>query len=230
MKILIVEDDPEISLAVREGLEDLHYEVDVVRDGERALRVALSRTYALIILDLMLPGLDGISICTRLRAQHVNTPVLMLTAKGGSSDKVAGLNCGADDYLAKPFDFDELIARVRALMRRDKVNKAAKIHVYDLTVDTVARVVVRGDKQVFLTPREYSLLEALASRQGQVLTREVIQGLVWGDESSSSNTVDVHIRNLRRKVDDGFPEPLIRTVFGAGYTMKSPGDPSAKHD
>ncbi len=223
MKILLVEDDPEISAAIREGLEDCGYDVDVVRDGERGLRVALNRHYGIIVLDIMLPGMDGLTICSRLRAARKTTPILLLTAKGRARDKVLGLETGADDYLAKPFDFDELIARVRALTRRDKVNKSSRTRIHDMVVDTTARTVARNGLEIILTPREFTLLEALVTRQGQVLTREVIQQLVWGDELSTSNIVDVHIRNLRKKLDRGFKRKLIDTVFGVGYTIRFTG-------
>lgn len=221
MKILIIEDDPEISLAIREGLEDAGYHVDIVRDGERGLRVATNGSFGVIVLDLMLPSIDGLTICRRLRGSRVTTPILMLTAKGSLKDRVEGLESGADDYLPKPFEFEELLARIRALLRRDKVVKAAKIQIADLIIDTAARTVSRDGREIPLTQREYTLLEALASRQGQILTRDTIQHAVWVDEFSTSNTVDVHVRNLRRKVDDPFQTKLIHTVFGAGYTLRT---------
>lgn len=223
MKLLIIEDDAEISGAIREGLEGEGFFVEIVRDGARALRVARDGAFAVIILDLMLPGLDGLSVCRELRAARVQTPILMLTAKGQLMERVEGLDAGADDYLPKPFEFVELLARVRALLRRDRVVKSAKIQIADLEIDTTAKTAERSGKSLGLTAREFSLLEALASRQGQVLTREMIQHAVWVDEFSTSNTVDVHIRNLRRKLDDPFEVKLIHTVFGIGYTMKTEG-------
>ena len=216
-----MEDDAEIAAAVREGLDDAGFFTEVVRDGERALRVALTGKFAVIVLDLMVPSMDGITICRRLRAARITTPILMLTAKSSLGDRVNGLESGADDYLPKPFEFEELLARVRALLRRDKINKSAKIQIDDLIVDTAARTVTRGGSEIPLTQREYTLLEALATRQGQVLTRDTIQHAVWVDEFSTSNTVDVHVRNLRRKIDDGFDTKLIHTVFGAGYTLRT---------
>lgn len=220
MKVLVVEDDPEISAALRVGFEKVGFVVDIVRDGERALRVALSRATDVIILDLMLPTLDGVTVCERLRSAQVPTPILMLTAKGSLDDRVKGLESGADDYLAKPFEFAELLARVRALLRRDKVNKASRIEIQDLVVDTATRVVTRSGREVELTKREYQLLEALAVRQGQVLSRETIHHSVWNDEFSTSNTIDVHVRRLRQKIDDGFEQKLIHTIFRIGYVLR----------
>ncbi|HWA84530.1 MAG TPA: response regulator transcription factor, partial [Fimbriimonadaceae bacterium] len=169
---------------------------------------------------LMLPSLDGVTICQRLRACRISTPILMLTAKDSLGDRVAGLESGADDYLGKPFQFEELLARIRALIRRDKVVRSARIEIADMVVDTAARTVTRQGQEIPLTQREYTLLEALASRNGQVLTRDIIQHTIWVDEFSTSNTVDVHVRNLRKKIDDGHEPKLIHTVFGAGYTLR----------
>jgi len=230
MKVLIVEDDAEVSAAIREGLEEAGYVIQIVRDGERGLKVALGGTFSAMILDLMLPTMDGLTICRRLRAARVNTPVLMLTARDDIKDRVQGLECGADDYLGKPFEFEELLARLRALIRRDKVVKAAKIEIEDLVVDTAARTAWRGGQEIALTQREFTLLEALASQAGQVLTRDIIQYKVWVDEFSTSNTVDVHVRNLRKKVDGGFERKLIHTVFGAGYVLKAEAPVAQVHD
>jgi DNA-binding response OmpR family regulator len=203
------------------GLEKAGFVVDIIRDGERALRVALNRTSDVIVLDLMLPTMDGLTVCNRLRAAQVPTPILMLTAKGTLSDRVIGLESGADDYLAKPFEFEELLARVRALVRRDKVNKSAIIEIEDLTINTATRVVTRSGRELDLTNREYLLLEALALRQGQVLSRNTIHSSVWNDEFSTSNTIDVHVRRLRQKIDDNFERKLIHTVFRVGYVLRS---------
>lgn len=229
MRLLIVEDDPEIASAIRAGLEEAGFYVEIVRDGERALRVALTGKYSVILLDLMLPSMDGVTICQRLRAARISTPILMLTAKDSLSDRVNGLESGADDYLGKPFQFEELLARIRALIRRDKVVKSAKIEIADMVVDTAARTVSRHGEEIPLTQREYTLLEALAARSGQVLTRDVIQHTIWVDEFSTSNTVDVHVRNLRKKIDDGYEPKLIHTVFGAGYTLRT-DDPTRYAD
>lgn len=221
MKILIVEDDAEIASAVREGLDEAGYTTQVVRDGERALRVAEGGGFALILLDLMLPSMDGLEVCRRLRAARQNVPILMVTARDTVPDRVGGLEMGADDYLVKPFDFNELLARVRALLRRESAVKSGRIQVDDLVVDTQARTASRGGREIPLTGREYALLEALACHTGQILSREAIQERVWSDEHSVSNTVDVCVKNLRRKVDDGEERKLIHTVYGMGYVLRT---------
>jgi DNA-binding response OmpR family regulator len=221
MKILVVEDDPEISAFVREGLDEAGYLTIVSSDGARALRLATVSTFSLIILDLMLPSMDGIQICRTLRERGDNTPILMLTARDAVTDRVTGLETGADDYLCKPFDFDELLARVRALLRRDHTRKQAVIQVDDLVVDTAGREVTRGGKPISLTGREYALLEALVTHSGQILTREAIMERVFLDDQSTSNTVDVFIKNLRRKIDEGASRKLIHTAYGMGYVLKT---------
>jgi DNA-binding response OmpR family regulator len=224
MRILLIEDEPDIAAVIKLGLEQNHYRVDIEADGRSGLRAAESRLYALILLDVMLPGIDGFRICERLREQGVSTPILMLTARDAVPDRVHGLGVGADDYLPKPFDFAELLARVEALMRRDRLYKSRTIRVADLVIDTGKRSVLRAGEEVTLTPREYALIEALAARAGQVLTRELIQERVWLDEDSSSNTVDVYIGILRKKIDAGHDVKLIQTVHGVGYTIKPPRD------
>lgn len=230
MRVLIIEDDPDVSSALRAGLEESGYFVEVVRDGDRALRVAMTGKHSAIVLDLMLPMMDGISLCRALRAARVTTPILMLTAKDSLSDRVSGLESGADDFLGKPFQFEELLARVRALIRRDKIVKSAKIALADMVIDTSACTVTRSGQRICLTKREYTLLEALAARIGQVVTRETILTSVWVDEFSTSNTVDVHVRNLRKKIDDGFEPKLIHTVFGIGYTLQLESQAVSIHD
>ena len=219
---MLVEDEAAIAAVVRQGLEEAHYVVDVAHDGRTGLDRALDQEYALILLDLMLPGRDGWSICRTLRARRDATPILMLTARDAIDDRVRGLDLGADDYLPKPFDFDELLARVRALLRRDAVHKGRVIRVADLVIDTKQRRVLRGTEEVALTPREYSLLEALALRESQVLTREVILEHVWMNEESLPNTVDVYVGMLRRKIDAGREPKLIRTLHGLGYSLRTP--------
>ncbi len=220
MKLLLVEDEPGIGQVVKQGLEEAKYQVDWATDGQQGLEMGTENTYNAILLDLMLPKMDGIEVCRELRARKVRIPIMMLTARDAVSDRVRGLDVGADDYLPKPFDFDELLARVRALLRRDKVNKAKVIRVADLEIDTGSHIVKRGGKEIPLTRREYTLLEALAAREGQVLTRELIQERVWMDEESYSNTVDVYIGSLRKKIDVPFEEKLIHTVHGLGYTIR----------
>ena len=225
MRVLLIEDDVLIRDVVTRGLEEQQvYSVDAAADGHTGLRMALEVDYALIILDLMLPGLDGWSLCDKLRARRVSTPILMLTARDAVADRVRGLEAGADDYLPKPFDFDELLARVRALLRRDKVYKARVLHVGHLEIDTGSRQVTCDGEEVRLTPREYALLEALAMNEGRILTREAIRYRVWSDEESTSNTVDVYIGLLRKKLEGGLSDKLIHTVHGLGYMLKSPSE------
>lgn len=221
MKILIIEDDPEISAFVREGLDEAGYFTSVCRDGERGLRLALSGSFSLILLDLMLPSMDGLTVCRKLREVGVNAPVLMLTARDTIPERVTGLEAGADDYLVKPFDFDELLARVRALLRREHTRKQSLVQVDDLVVDTASRTVQRGGRDIPLTGREYALLEALATHAGQILSRTAILERVWLDDQSTSNTVDVFIKNLRRKIDGTSERKLIHTVYGMGYVLKT---------
>lgn len=221
MKLLIVEDDPEISAFIREGLDEQGYLTTVCRDGERALRLAMTRNFTLILLDVMLPSMDGITLCKTLRAERINTPILMLTARDTVNDRVEGLEVGADDYLVKPFEFRELLARVRALLRRDNTIKQSLIEVDDLKIDTAGKRAFRNDHELLLTGREYTLLEALASHSGQILSRQMIMERVWADEQSVSNTVDVCVKNLRQKVDNGHSKKLIHTVYGMGYVLRS---------
>jgi two-component system copper resistance phosphate regulon response regulator CusR len=226
VQILLIEDNPVIADLVRAGLEEAHYTVAVASEGNSGLEQALDEEYDLIILDLMLPGRDGWSVCAALRgrppARRYPVPILMLTARDAVEDRVRGLDAGADDYLPKPFDIDELLARVRALLRRDKIHRTQVIQIADLTLDTGAGRVWRAGREIHLTPREYTLLEALAANEGRVLTRDLIQGRVWRDEESYPHTVDVHINCLRRKIDAGFEVKLIHTVHGMGYLMRAP--------
>lgn len=222
MRVLVIEDEPAIRAVVAQGLEEARFTVDTAADGSEGLRMAIEEVYSLIVLDLMLPGIDGWRICETLRKRRDTTPILMLTARDAVNDRVRGLEMGADDYLPKPFDFAELLARVRALLRRENIHKGRTIRVADLEIDTALRRVTRGGQEATLTPREYALLEALAANEGQVLTREVILDRVWMNEESYSNTVDVYIGMLRKKIDAGQPVKLIQTVHGLGYTLKVP--------
>ncbi len=220
MRLLLIEDDPGIAEVVQQGLGEAGYDIDLASDGIKGLKQAIEETYELIVLDLMLPGMDGLKICEELRQRRDTTPILMLTARDSVQDRVRGLENGADDYLPKPFDFDELLARVRALLRRDKIHKRRVIRISDLEIDTGNRSVKRNNVPVPLSPREYTLLEALAAREGQTLTRELILDRVWLDEDSYSNTVDVYIGTLRKKIDAGHDEKLIHTVHGQGYVLR----------
>jgi two-component system, OmpR family, copper resistance phosphate regulon response regulator CusR len=226
MRILLIEDDEMIAELVRRGLDEARFDVSVANDGAAGLELALHGNYALIILDLMLPGRDGWSVCDTLRTRRYTTPILMLTARNTVQDRVRGLEAGADDYLAKPFDLAELLARVRALLRRDKIHKARIIRISDLEIDTATGSVRRGGREIYLTPREYCLLEALALNEGRVLTREMIQDNIWRDDESYSNTVDVHINSLRKKIDAPHEVKLIQTVYRAGYMLRQPQAPA----
>ena len=225
MKILVVEDEAAIAAVIKKGLEKAQYQVETARDGPTGLQMASEGTHALILLDIMLPGLDGWGVCEALRKKRVTTPILMLTARDDIEDRVRGLETGADDYLPKPFAFAELLARVHALLRRDRIHKARVIRIADLKIDTGSHQVRRTGREIALTPREYDLLEALASREGQALSREMIQERVWQDEDSVSNTVDVHVGTLRKKIDAGHAEKLIQTVHGLGYRLQRPDAP-----
>ena len=220
MKILLVEDEPAMSRVIRRGLEQADYVVDTAEDGLSGLRMAIEGDYALLVLDLMLPKMDGWRVCEELRSRRKQMPILMLTARGTVQDRVKGLDLGADDYLPKPFEFSELLARVRAQLRRDRVHRSRVIKIDNLKVDTGERRVFRAEDEIFLTPREYDLLEALASREGQVLTREVIQERIWRDDDAFSNTVDVCVCALRKKIDSTGNVPLIHTIRGVGYSLR----------
>jgi DNA-binding response OmpR family regulator len=221
VKILVVEDETGIARMLKQGLEEANYVVDVARDGQVGLQMALDNNYHLILLDVMLPGRDGWSVCEELRSHRNRVPILMLTARDAVNDRVRGLDSGADDYLPKPFDFQELLARVRALLRRDKIHRTRVIRVADLEIDTAQRRVTRAGQEIHLTNREFELLEALAAHEGKVLSREAIQERVWMNEESFSNTVNVYIGMLRKKIDSGHDVKLIQTVHGVGYTLRS---------
>ena len=223
MRVLLIEDDAPIRDVVKRGLEeDRLVTVDTAADGDKGLRMALGNEHDVIILDLMLPGIDGWEICREVRSRRIATPILMLSARDAVRDRVHGLEIGADDYLPKPFDFDELLARVRALVRRDKVLKAGVLRIEYLEIDTFAQSVHCDGELVSLTAREYALLEALARNEGRVLTRDAIQNRVWNSDDSVSNTVDVYIGLLRKKVEGDREAKLIHTVHGLGYMLKRP--------
>jgi DNA-binding response OmpR family regulator len=227
VRILLVEDQLTFSKMVRQGLEDEGFAVDAAMDGEEADVKARTTPYDVIILDQMLPKVDGLTLLKRWREAGITTHVLMLTAKGTTADKVAGLDTGADDYLAKggQFDFEELCARLRALVRRGHQKKDPVIRVHDLTLDTAARSVSRGGKKIGLTPREYALLEFLAYHAGSVVTRTMIWDHLYDEyDENTSNVVDVYIRYLRNKVDKGHEVPLILTKWGEGYMLRGNED------
>jgi DNA-binding response OmpR family regulator len=220
--ILVVEDDPRIAAFVTKGLEESGYNVTVARDGEEGYLDARYNSYDLVVLDLMLPKLDGIEVARRLRAEKKATPILMLTARDSEKDKIRGLDVGADDYLTKPFSFGEFLARVRALLRRDTLARSSVMRVGDLELDTAARGVTRAGQPVALSAREYALLEYLVHHAGQVVTRDQLAEHVWSDSEVESNVIDVYVRYVRQKVDAPFATPLIHTVRGVGYTLRAP--------
>lgn len=223
MRILVVEDEHRLAAVLRQGLTEQGYAVDVAHDGEEGLGLAEVAPYDLLILDVMLPGLDGLTICRRLRAGGRHTPVLLLTARDAVDDRVAGLDSGADDYLSKPFAFRELLARARALLRRDGQTRAPVLRAGDLTLDPATREVRRGGRAIELTSKEYAVLEYLLHHPNRVLTRTQIVEHVWEyDFVAMSNVIDVYIRSLRRKLDDDHEPRLLHTVRGAGYRLRPP--------
>ncbi len=222
MHILVVEDEERLAALVRRVLAEERHAVDVAHDGESGLDLADSGTYDLVILDVMLPGMDGFEVCRQMRADGVHTPVLMLTARGSVEDRVAGLNAGADDYLVKPFALEELLARVNALLRRrtGTLDTSTELQVKDLTLDLVRHEVRRGNRILELTAKEFALLEYLMRHPGQVLSRTQITDHVWRyDIDALSNVVDTYIHYLRDKVDKGHNNPLIKTIRGVGYKI-----------
>lgn len=226
LRILVVEDEEAIAGAVRGALTSDGHAVDAVGDGRHALDWAESYAYDLVILDVVLPGLDGFSVCSALRGRDFAAPILMLTALDSVEDRVTGLDRGADDYLAKPFALDELRARVRALGRRRLEDRAPTIRVGDLELDPATLGVVRAGRAIHLTAREFALLELLARHPGQVFGQHRLIDALWGaDFAAESNIVEVYVRSLRRKVDDGRRDGLIETVRGSGYRLRPPGRP-----
>jgi len=223
MRILVAEDDPRLGPSLKKGLEESHYAVDLVADGEEALSVGLAVPYNLIILDILLPKLDGLEVCKRLRDQKRMTPILFLSALSGLEHRVSGLDIGGDDYLTKPFAFRELEARVRALLRREGPSKTSVLSFMDITLDTRSHEVKRGEREINLTSKEYVLLELLMRHPGQVLSRGMITEHIWDvDADHLSNVIDVYIRYLRRKLCEGGEPDVIHTIRGFGYQLKEP--------
>jgi DNA-binding response OmpR family regulator len=222
MRVLIVEDEPQAARYLAKGLREYAFAVDVAEDGSTAIEKAATTPYDIVLLDLMLPEVAGVSVCKQMRAGGYMAPILMLTARSAVPDRVAGLNAGADDYLTKPFEFDELVARVRALLRRQPRVQHPTIRVADLVIDTHHQQVSRAGISITLTTREYALLEYLATRQGEVVGRADISEHVW-DESydPASNLIEVYIQRLRRKIDQGFESRLLHTRRGEGYQLTS---------
>lgn len=221
MQVLVVEDERRMAELLRQGLEEEGHSVVLASDGKEGLAIAESHAFDAIVLDVMLPGMDGFSIARKLRASLNQTPILMLTARDATEDMVAGLNLGADDYLVKPFSFDVLLARLRAVSRRGPIPQPVQMQVQDLTLNPASREVARGRRRVSLTRTEYSLLELLMRRAGRVVTRESLIEAVWGfDSDVRSNTLDAFIRLVRDKVDVAGEQKLIHTVRGVGYCLR----------
>jgi len=221
MKILVVEDEKKVASFIKRGLEEEEFEVDLAYDGDEGLTAAANTTYDLILMDVMLPKKDGLTVVRELRQQGVVTPVLCLTAKDTVEDIVSGLDSGSDDYLTKPFAFAELLARVRALLRRGQQDRGAEITFADLRLDPVSHKVWRANKEIDLTAKEYALLEYLMRNPNQVLTRTMIAEHVWDYTFDSfTNIIDVYVNYLRKKVDRDFEKKLIHTVRGVGYVLK----------
>jgi len=222
VRILVVEDEKKVARALREGLEAEYYDVTVAHTGEEGFYELNAQTFDLIILDLMLPGRDGLEILKTARQRGVAAPVLILTARDGVDDRVLGLDCGADDYLVKPFAFPELLARIRALLRRGRPDQVLKLKIADLKMDLVTRRVIRGGRALQLTGREYELLEYLLRHAGNIVSREMLARDVWdeaGRDATTDNLIDVHIARLRRKLDDSFDVKLLKTVRGVGFVL-----------
>jgi heavy metal response regulator len=221
MRILIVEDEKKVAAFIKKGLEEETYAVDIAIDGEEGLHLGEQNPYDLIILDLMLPKINGLDILSHLRAKKIETPILLLTAKDSVEDKVEGLNQGADDYLTKPFAFSELLARIRVLLRRGKNETKTTLEIADLTLDLVSHKVNRGNEEIELTGKEYSLLEYFMRNQEKVLTRTMIAEHVWDyNFDTFTNVIDVYVNHLRKKIDKNFPAKLLHTLRGVGYVMK----------
>ncbi|MEZ0536379.1 response regulator transcription factor [Caldicellulosiruptoraceae bacterium PP1] len=221
MRLLVIEDQINLLKTISRRLQEVGYAVDIAQDGEEGLNYILDIQYDLIILDIMIPKIDGLSLLKLIRERGIHIPVLFLTAKDTIEDRVKGLDAGADDYLVKPFSFDELLARIRALLRRQNNNRETVIKIMDLVIDLNTRTVMRSGKLIELTSKEYAVLEYLAKNKGRVLTRSQIAEHIWNyDFEGSSNIVDVYIRYLRRKIDDEFDNKLIQTVRGTGYIIR----------
>jgi two-component system copper resistance phosphate regulon response regulator CusR len=222
LKILVIEDEKKVALALQKGLESDHYDVQVALTGEEGFYLLCSRGFDLVVLDLMLPGRDGLEILRTLRRSNAETPVLILTARDALEDKILGLDLGADDYLVKPFAFPELTARIRALLRRGRGDPAVKLKLADLEMDLTKRAVVRGNQAIPLTGMEFEILEYLLRNQGHVVTREMLARQVWEETERATpldNVIDVHIGRLRKKIDEPFKGKLLHTLRGVGFIL-----------
>ncbi len=223
MRILVVEDESKVASFIQRGLEAEQYHVDVANDGESGLSAIFDEDYDLVILDIMLPKRDGFSVLEEMRKRHLQVPVLMLTARDTVTDRVTGLDRGADDYLTKPFAFEELVARVRALLRRGAPNQSPVLTIADLRLDPVTREITRADQRIEMTAKEFALLEFFLRQPGRVLSRAVIAQHVWGvDFDTFTNVIDVYVNYVRKKIDAEFEPKLLHTVRGVGYVLKEP--------
>ena len=221
MRILLVEDEIKMASFIERGLKEEDYVVDVANDGEKALFLAEINPYDLVILDIILPIKDGVTVCKELRIKKINVPILILTSKDRVRDKVLGLNSGADDYLAKPFAFEELLARIGALLRRNKTNKTGILKLADLELDQLKHKVMRAGKEISLTSKEFALLEYLMLHATHVVTRTMISEHVWHEDFDSfTNVIDVYMNFLRNKIDKGHKKQIINTIHGKGYVLK----------
>ena len=230
MKLLVIEDEKKVANFILQGLREEHYEVECAYDGEQGLEKALTGEFDGIVLDLMMPKRDGISLLREFRARGMTTPVLILTAKGTIQDKITGLDSGADDYLAKPFHFEELTARIRSMLRRSSVEKSTQLKVGDLVLDSITRKAKRGNNEIELTTREYALLEYLMRNAERVLSRSVITQHVWNyNFAVDSNLVDVYINRLRNKIESDGGSRLIHSIRGVGYVMRE-GAPETEEE
>jgi two-component system, OmpR family, response regulator len=222
VRVLVIEDYKPMAMALKRGLKEEGYAVDVAGDGVDGMHKTAAIRYDVIILDLMLPGLPGLQLLQSWRKQGMNTPVLILTARGNMEDRVQGLNLGADDYMIKPFQIEELLARLRALIRRGHRVKSPVIRIYDLEIDTITRKVNRAGQPIPLAPLEYALLELLAFRRGEILSREMIwENLFDGETETTPHVIDDYVRHLRAKIDHGFTPPLLSTSWGNGYQLRN---------
>lgn len=222
MNILLVEDEPKTLQYIKKGLEENAYRVDTAEDGRTGKHLALRNQYNLIITDVIMPGLDGRALCTELREARIQTPILMLTALGATGEIVAGLDSGADDYLSKPFEFNELLARIRSLTKRQRIVEDSLLAVADLTMDVAKKLVRRAGKQIELTAKEFALLEYFLRNQEKVIPRSELAKHVWNlDFDTGTNMVEVYVNYLRKKIDRDFEKKLIHTQFGMGYVLKA---------
>jgi DNA-binding response OmpR family regulator len=223
MNILVIEDEPKVAAFIQEGLEEDQHQTTVVYDGHFGLKMATEKTYDIIIMDILIPYINGLDLCKQIREKGISTPILMLSAMGSTDDKVVGLDAGADDYLVKPFEFKELLARIRALSKRSQKTEPDQhiLSIANLTMDLDKKTVVRGEKNIDLTAKEFLLLEYFLKNKGRVISRTEIAQKVWGISfDTGTNVIDVYVNFLRKKIDKDFDTKLIHTIIGMGYTLR----------